>query len=110
MLDLQEYGVTKKWVHVLEMVALEDHIEEVVVLDVVAPACVDTFICVEMKTNTETVALRMLQKVQTTLVPQVQFFFIIVEGVFEGRLRQIFFLAYSSSRPCLTYYQPYESM
>ena len=42
----------------LEMVALEDHIEEVVVLDVLDPACVYAFICVETKTNTETVALR----------------------------------------------------
>ena len=39
---------------VLEMVALEDHIEEVVVLDVLAPPCVYTFICVEIKTNTDT--------------------------------------------------------
>jgi hypothetical protein len=43
---------------VLEMVALEDHIEEVVVLDVRDPACVYAFICVETKTNTETVVLR----------------------------------------------------
>ena len=43
--------------HVLEMVVLEDHIEEVVVLDVVEPPCVYTFICVEIKTNTETVSL-----------------------------------------------------
>ena len=32
--------------HVLEMVELEDHIEEVVVLDVLDPACVYKFICV----------------------------------------------------------------
>ncbi len=55
--------------HVLEMVSLGDHIEEVVVLDVLDPPCVYTFICVEIKTNTETDALRMFQKVQTTLVP-----------------------------------------
>ena len=30
--------------------------EEVVVLDVLEPTCVYTFICVEIKTNTETVA------------------------------------------------------
>ena len=42
----------------LEMVVLEDHIEEVVVLDVLHPVCVYTFICVEIKTNTETVSLR----------------------------------------------------
>jgi hypothetical protein len=47
----------------------EDHIEEVVVLDVLDLACVYTFICVEIKINTETVALRMLQKVQTTPAP-----------------------------------------
>ena len=47
--------------HVLEMVALEDHIEEVVVLDVLDPPCVYTFICVEIKMNTETVAFRMFQ-------------------------------------------------
>ena len=49
--------------HVVEMVVMEDHIEEVVVLDVLAPPCVYTFICVEIKTNTETVAFRMFQKV-----------------------------------------------
>ncbi len=40
----------------LEMVVLEDHIEEEVVLEVLGPPCVYTFICVEIKTNTETVA------------------------------------------------------
>jgi hypothetical protein len=45
--------------HVLEMVALEDHMEEVVVLDVLDPPCVYTFICLEIKTNTETVTLGM---------------------------------------------------
>ena len=45
--------------HVLEMVALEDHIKEVVVLDVLDPPCVYIFICVERNTNTETVVLRM---------------------------------------------------
>ena len=60
--------------HVLEMVALEDHIQEAVVLDVLDPACVYEFICVEIKTNTETVALRMFQKLQTTLVPRARFF------------------------------------
>jgi len=49
--------------HVLEMVALEDHIEEVVVLDVLHPPFVHTFICVEIKTNTERVALGIFQKV-----------------------------------------------
>jgi hypothetical protein len=39
-----------------EMATLEDHMEEVVVLDVLEPTCVYTFICVEIKTNTETVA------------------------------------------------------
>jgi hypothetical protein len=69
--------------HVLEMVVLEDHIEEEVVLEVLAPPCVYTFICVEIKTNTETVAPGLFQKVQRTLGSQAQFFFI-VEGVFEG--------------------------
>ena len=60
--------------HVMEMVVLEDHIEEEVVLEVLAPPCVYTFICVEIKTNTETVALGMLQKVQRTLATQARFF------------------------------------
>ena len=60
--------------HVVEMVALEDHIQEVVVLDGLDPACVYTFMCVEIKTNTETVALRMFQKVEKMLVPQARFF------------------------------------
>ena len=45
--------------HVLERVALEHHIEEVVVLDVLDPPCVYTCICVELKPNTETVVFRM---------------------------------------------------
>ena len=45
--------------NVLEMVALEDHIQEVVVLDVLDPPCVYTCICVELKPNTETVVFRM---------------------------------------------------
>jgi hypothetical protein len=57
-----------------EMVSLEDHVEEVVVLDVLDPTCVYTFICVEIKTNTETVASRVFQKVETTLVRDPQFF------------------------------------
>jgi hypothetical protein len=57
-----------------EMVALEDHMEEVVVLDVLDPVCVYTFICVEIKTNTETVTPRMFQKVWTTLVAEDRFF------------------------------------
>jgi hypothetical protein len=56
------------------MVVLEDHIEEEVVLEVLAPPCVYTFICVEIKTNTETVAPGMFQKVQRTLGSQAQFF------------------------------------
>ncbi len=46
--------------------------EEVVVLDVLAPTFVDTFICVEKKT--ERVTPRVFQKVQTTLVREAQFF------------------------------------
>ena len=57
-----------------EMVELEDHMEEVVVLDVLDPTFVYTFICVEIKTNTERVAPRVFQKVQTTLVREVHFF------------------------------------
>ena len=49
--------------HVLEMVSLEDHIQEVVVLDVLDPVCVYTFICVEIKTNNERVAPRVFEKV-----------------------------------------------
>ncbi len=49
--------------HFLEMVTMEDHFEEVVVLDVIAPVCEHTFICVEIKTNIETVGLGMFQKV-----------------------------------------------
>jgi hypothetical protein len=84
MLDLQEYGVAKKWViiteiskevennnigrlnaysrqyvsrglrlgdagdqlqHVLLMVVLEDHIQEVVVLDVLDPLCIHIHFC-----------------------------------------------------------------
>jgi hypothetical protein len=55
---------------VLEMVSLEDHIQEEVVLDVLAPVCVYTFTSVEIKTNTETVALGMHENVQTILVAQ----------------------------------------
>jgi hypothetical protein len=57
-----------------EMVPLEDHMEEMVVLEVLTPVCVYTFICVEIKTNTETVASRMFRKVQTTLVTEARFF------------------------------------
>jgi hypothetical protein len=60
--------------HVFEMVMMEDHIEEVVVLDVLDPPCVYTFICVKIKTNTETVSLVMFQKVQRTLVSGARFF------------------------------------
>jgi hypothetical protein len=47
---------------------------EVVVLDVLDPVCVYTFIFVEIKTNTETVTPRMFQKVWTTLVAEGRFF------------------------------------
>ncbi len=53
---------------------VEDHMEEVVVVDVLDPTFVYTFICVEIKTNTERVASRVFQKVQTTLVRKTQFF------------------------------------
>jgi hypothetical protein len=77
---------------VLEMVTLEDHIVEVVVQDVLDPVCVYTLIRVEMKTNTKTVAFRMFQKVQTTLIPQAQFFYFYRgEGVIAGRGSPDFF-------------------
>ncbi len=57
-----------------EMGVLEDHMVEVVVLDVLDPVCVYTFIFVEIKTNTETVTPRMFQKVWTTLVAEGRFF------------------------------------
>ena len=43
-------------------------VEVVVVLDVFDPVCVYTFICVEIKTNTETVVFRVFHEVQTTLL------------------------------------------
>jgi hypothetical protein len=46
------------------MVVLEDHIEEVVVPEVLVPPGVYTFICIEIKTNTEAVAPGMFQKVR----------------------------------------------
>ena len=46
-----------------EMVGMEDHMEEVVVLDVLDPTFVYTFICIETKTNTVRVAPRVFQKV-----------------------------------------------
>jgi hypothetical protein len=45
-----------------EMVGLEDRME-VVVLDVLDPTFVYTFICIETKTNTVRVAPRVFQKV-----------------------------------------------
>jgi hypothetical protein len=72
--------------------------EEVVVLDVLDPLFVYTFICVEIKTNTERVEARVFQNVQTTLVREAPFFdFYREEGVVEGRRSPDFFLTYSSS-------------
>jgi hypothetical protein len=45
-----------------------------VVLDVLDPTFVYTFICVEIKTNSERVASHVFQKVQTTLVREAHFF------------------------------------
>ncbi len=59
------------------MVGLEDHMEEVVVLDVLDPTFVYTFICVEIKTNTERVAPCVFQKVQATVVREDHFFLLI---------------------------------
>ena len=93
--------------HVLEMVALEDHIEEAVFVDVLGPLCVYTFICVEIKTNTETVAPRVFQKVQTTLVTEAQFFlFFWWRRSIEGRRRPDFFLTCSSSLSLFLTYNP----
>jgi hypothetical protein len=74
-----------------EMVSLEDHVEEVVVLDVLDPTCVYTFICVEIKTNTETVATPVFQKVETTLVREA-FFFYWMEKEYGGAPQVPFFL------------------
>ena len=52
---------------------LEDRME-VVVLDVLDPTFVYTFICVEIKTNIDRVTSRVFQKVQTTLVREDNFF------------------------------------
>ena len=80
--------------HVLEMVVLEDHIEEVVVLDVLDPVCLYTFICVEIKTNTKTVALGMFQKVQRTLVPQPLGMFQKVQRTLVPQARFFLFLSW----------------
>ena len=56
-----------------------------------------TFICLEIKTNTETVALGMFEKVQRTLGAQVRFFLFLSwkESLRAPPAR--FFLTYSSS-------------
>jgi hypothetical protein len=72
------------------MVPLEDYIEEVVVHDVLDPAC----ICVEIKRNTETVALRMFQPKgadDAAATGPIFFTFYHGEGVIERRLRPDFF-------------------
>ena len=96
----------------LEMVALEDHIEDLVVLDVLDSVCVYTFICLEIKTNTQTVALGMLEKVQRTVGSQVRFFlFLWWKQSFQVAAGPIFsnlqFFTFSKSLPT---YQPYKSM
>ena len=48
MLDLQEYGVRGWLEQVLERGPLEDHVEEVVVVNVLESVCVYTFVCVEI--------------------------------------------------------------
>jgi len=90
--------------NVLEMVVLEDHIEGVVVLDVLVPECVHTFICVEIKTNTGTVVLGMYRGRWWT---RPDFFIFIVEGGAGG---PFFCFPFQFFTFCLTYYQPYESM
>jgi hypothetical protein len=62
---------------------------EVVVLDVLHPTCVYTFICVEIKKNIETVVFGMFQRYRGRWWN--------IQGVFEGSLRPDFVLPYSSS-------------
>jgi hypothetical protein len=91
-----------------EMVELEDHMEEEVVLEFFVPTFVCTFICVEIKTNTKTVTSRVFQKVETTLVREVQFFLFLSWRRSVPQTRFFFNLQFFTF--CLTYYQPYESM
>ena len=83
----------------LEMMVLEDHIEEVVVLEVLSPQSprVYTFVCVEIKTNTETVAPGMFQKGQRTLGSQARFFLFLSWKESSREREDRFFLSYSSS-------------
>ncbi len=91
--------------HVPEMVTS-------VVLDVLDSLCVYTFICLEIKTNTETVALGMLEKVERTVGSQVRFFlFLRWKHPFESSVGPIFSnLQFFTFCLTLTFYQPYESM
>jgi hypothetical protein len=57
---------------------------DVVVVDVLNPVCVYTFICLENKKNIETVALGMFQKVPRTLMTQARFFFVIGKESLRG--------------------------
>ena len=89
------------------MVGLEDHMEEVVVVDVLDPTFVYTFICVEIKTNTERVAPRVFQKVQTTVVREDHFFYSYRGGgVIEGCHQDRFFFNLQFFTFCLTYNRP----
>jgi hypothetical protein len=83
-----------------------------VVLDVLDSLCVYTFICLEIKTNTETVALGMLEKVERTVGSQVRFFlFLRWKHPFESSVGPIFSnLQFFTFCLTLTFYQPYESM
>jgi hypothetical protein len=94
------------------MVSLEDHIEEVVVLDVLDPPCVYTFIGLENKNehrNSRTWYVR--KGTEDAGTTGLIFLIFIVEGVFEGAVDPIF-LTYKFFTFCLTltFYQPYESM
>jgi hypothetical protein len=51
----------------------------VVVVDVLDPVCVYTFACLEIKTNTETVALRMLENADDASARGPIFFYLVVE-------------------------------
>ena len=114
MLDLQEYGVTKQWVIITET---SKEVEKNTIarvnayLDVLDPTFVYTFICVEIKSNTETVVPGMFKRCRGQWGCQrPDFCYFYPEGVFEGRHRTDLFLSFQFFTFCLTYYQPYESM
>ena len=74
--------------------------------------CLEVFVEVEIKTNTETVALGMLEKVQRTVGSEVRFFlFLWWKESFQGAVGPIFSnLQFFTFCLTLTLYQPYDSM